>query len=87
MKIKFVEQPEGSLGELSLCGLVLCEAYFGTSDLRLWANTHRIRPMKEVDLELAFIALIVMISKRSSRIDEKVHLLMVLHAYVRNLGE
>lgn len=71
MKIKFIEQAEDSLGELNLCGLVLCEAYLGISDLRFWANMHRIRPINEVGLERALIALIVMISKRAPRIDDK----------------
>ena len=71
MKIKFIEQTEDSLDELILWELVLCEAYLGISDLRFWANTHRIRPMNEVDLERALIALILMISKRAPRINDK----------------
>lgn len=71
VKIKFIEQTEDFFGELILWHLVLCEAYLGISDLRFWANTHRIRPMNEVDLERALIALIVMISKRAPRINDK----------------
>lgn len=71
MKIKFIEQTEDLVGELILWGLVLCEAYLGISDLRFWANTQRIRPMNEVDLERALRALIVMISNRVPRINDK----------------
>ena len=71
MKIKFIKQTKDSLGELILWGPVLYEAYLGISDLRFWAITHRIRPMNEDDLERALIALIVMISKRAPRINDK----------------
>ncbi len=83
IKIKFIEQTEGSLGELILCGLILCEAYLEISDLRLRAKvTHRTCLMDEVDLEWALIALMVMISKRGPMINDKNHLLKVLHACV-----